>query len=143
MEVEGAAEAAYCSVSMPRPPSSPSDAPTGAPSSLDAADLRALVRGEHGDPFSVLGPHPAAAGTVVRAFVPRAAGVRLRVGRRAVACAPVDPAGLFEATLAEAAPLDPATGRLRYKLEITHEDGQVETRDDPYRYGPVLGEDEL
>ena len=35
--------------------------------------IRALVTGDHGDPFAVLGPHPGPKGMVtVRAFIPDA-----------------------------------------------------------------------
>ncbi|MGH8352380.1 MAG: GlgB N-terminal domain-containing protein, partial [Pseudomonas sp.] len=40
--------------------------PPQAASGLSAADLQALIRAEHGDPFAVLGPHADATGTVLR-----------------------------------------------------------------------------
>ncbi|MEO6461677.1 MAG: 1,4-alpha-glucan branching enzyme, partial [Candidatus Eisenbacteria bacterium] len=103
------------------------------------------MRGEHGDPFSVLGPHPLGAAIVLRALTPGATAVRARVGRRVVPLACVQEGGLFAATIEPPTgmPIDPATGRLRYRLEITDGDGHVVARDDPYRFGPVLGEDEL
>ena len=143
MSLEGGAEAAYCSGSMPRLPSAPPVALNGAPSSLHADDLRALARGEHADPFAVLGPHRAGDAIVVRVLVSGAARARVRVGRRFIECARVHGGNVFEGTVALGAPIDPATGRLQYKLEITHAGGAVETRDDPYRFGPVLDEDEL
>src|SRR5439155_1257491 len=48
---------------------------------LDAEAIRAVVEGEHGDPFAVLGPHcvqtPDGAAVAVRAIVPGAAAVRI------------------------------------------------------------------
>jgi len=43
--------------------------------SLSRETVQALVTGEHGDPFAVLGPHAAADGVIVRAFLPRAVEV--------------------------------------------------------------------
>ncbi|WP_376780833.1 GlgB N-terminal domain-containing protein, partial [Stutzerimonas nitrititolerans] len=40
-------------------------------------DVDALVRAEHGDPFSILGPHPDGDGLVVRAYLPNALGVEV------------------------------------------------------------------
>ena len=37
-----------------------------------AADIEAIVAGRHGDPFSVLGQHPAGRGLVARCLVPGA-----------------------------------------------------------------------
>jgi len=42
---------------------------------LSRETVQALVTGEHGDPFAVLGPHAAADGVIVRAFLPRAVEV--------------------------------------------------------------------
>ena len=118
--------------------------PPGAP--VLASDvLDALARGEHGDPFSVLGPHPVDGAIVLRALAPGARAVRAKLGRRLVALERVHDGGVFEATIppAKDAAIDKATGRLRYRLEVTGEDGTVVVQDDPYRFGPVLGEDEL
>ena len=40
---------------------------------LDMAEVEAIVAGSHGDPFAVLGPHPAGKALVARAFVDGAA----------------------------------------------------------------------
>ena len=40
---------------------------------LDHARARALVDATAADPFAILGPHRIAGGTIVRAFLPRAA----------------------------------------------------------------------
>ena len=48
---------------------------------LDAHAIRAVVEGEHSDPFAVLGPHrvqtPDGEAVAVRAIVPGAAAVRV------------------------------------------------------------------
>src|SRR5688572_24317969 len=66
--------------------------------------IRAIVEGEHGDPFAVLGPHrvqtPDGAAVAVRAMVPGAAAVRvLPAGAPATPMERLHPAGLFETVL--------------------------------------------
>ncbi|MFN8936109.1 MAG: 1,4-alpha-glucan branching protein GlgB [Pseudomonadota bacterium] len=106
---------------------------------LDRETIAALCEGRHGDPFAVLGPHGAfGARGALRAFLPGAAEVQARTlpaagARRAGRATPlhcVDPAGLFEG---------PRPSR-PYRLEVTWADGNRSTLDDPYRFGPVLGE---
>ncbi|GAP37940.1 1,4-alpha-glucan branching protein GlgB [Piscinibacter sakaiensis] len=101
----------------------------------DAVD--ALVRGTHGDPFTVLGLHADAKGSLwLRCFLPGAVAVQVveaASGRPLGALAQRHPDGFFE-------------GRLRirkpraYQLERTDADGRVSRVDDPYRFGLVLGE---
>src|SRR5690242_15809439 len=43
-----------------------------ASSTLPAAEIAALVKGKHGDPFAVLGIHPGDEGLLARALVPGA-----------------------------------------------------------------------
>jgi 1,4-alpha-glucan branching enzyme len=108
---------------------------------LEARAMEAIVRGEHGDPFAVLGPHRVTtngrAGTAVRAFVPDARAVRL-VGPD-VPGAPhemtrVHTEGLFEVVVSgRAAPF-------AYRLEVDGVDGKRSTVDDPYRFATTLGD---
>jgi 1,4-alpha-glucan branching enzyme len=102
---------------------------------LADADRLALIEGRHGDPFAVLGPHAAAAGSsVVRCFLPGADSVQATVGGRAWPLAPIDPAGLFEGPV----PLPVGTAyQLRVRWAGSGGDWQIE---DPYRFGTVLGE---
>jgi 1,4-alpha-glucan branching enzyme len=103
-----------------------------APSTLDEADVQALCAGRHGDPFAVLGPHPAAdGGCVVRAFLPGAARVQAVAGARAWPLAQRDAAGLFEGLTA----VDGA-----YQLRVRWQDGKESLLEDPFRFGAVLGE---
>ena len=44
---------------------------------LPPAAVEALDRAEVGDPFALLGPHPGAAGTIVRVFLPQAQQVEI------------------------------------------------------------------
>jgi 1,4-alpha-glucan branching enzyme len=108
---------------------------------LEARAMEAIVRGEHGDPFAVLGPHRVTTngrvGTAVRAFVPGARAVRL-VGPD-VPGAPhemtrVHTEGLFEVVVSgRAAPF-------AYRLEVDGVDGKRSTVDDPYRFATTLGD---
>jgi 1,4-alpha-glucan branching enzyme len=102
------------------------------PPQIDRPLAEALARvrdGTHDDPFSVLGPH----GGTVRVFEPGAAQVHVVQGE---ASSPLHPVagvpGAFVGALPEAmAP----TG-----LTASTAGGDSWSFDDPYRFGPVLGE---
>lgn len=102
----------------------------------DRAQIEALVRAEHGDPFAFLGPHQDDQGPVIRAYLPGALGVELldgdssqSMGRLVESATP----GLFIAR----------PERLhRYRLRIHWGEGFQET-EDPYSFGPLLGETDL
>jgi 1,4-alpha-glucan branching enzyme len=89
------------------------------------------------DPHAVLGAHPADGGVVVRAFRPDAERVVARVDGAAVELAPVDADGLFEG-LVRGAGLP-----LAYELEVAYPGGETYAVQDPYRFGPTLGEVDL
>jgi 1,4-alpha-glucan branching enzyme len=115
--------------------------PSTARGSLPAADVEALVRGAHPDPFAVLGPHVSrengATALAIRAFLPRATAVEVRphepgVAPRAMQRLHAD--GLFEATFPErAAPF-------RYRLAVTEAPGRVREVEDPYRFPSTLSD---
>ena len=98
---------------------------------LDPGAAQAIAGGWHGDPFAILGPHKAAKGWEVRAFVPGADRLWLLSGKTVVEAAayPGIP-GLFLAQMARKA-------AYRFRAE-GH--GTTWEFDDPYRFGPVLGE---
>src|SRR5690606_4551112 len=102
---------------------------------LDAAGVEALVRGDHGGPFALLGPHRAGDGElVVRTFQPHAARAWLvdaDSGRSAGEMSREHPEGLFVGTLADGK-------AYRLRLELTG--GHTVELDDPYRFPPILGE---
>ena len=103
---------------------------------LDPAEARALVEGTHGDPFAVLGPHAAGKGHLLRVCLPGAIGVEAieREGGRLLAELSPGPAeGLFEAPLGRHVP---------YRLRIRWP-GAVQETEDPYSFGPLLGELDL
>ncbi|HEY0614888.1 MAG TPA: hypothetical protein VGC96_09625, partial [Candidatus Elarobacter sp.] len=100
---------------------------------IAAGRLEALERGREGDPFAVLGPHPLGSGTVVRTFLPGARAVTVvdADGRALAESERAGDGGLFEAYVV-AIPE-------RYRLLVTYPAMTV-TIDDPYRFGPLLGE---
>ncbi|MEP2641456.1 1,4-alpha-glucan branching protein GlgB [Roseobacter sp.] len=104
---------------------------------LDAQDIDAIVAGRHGDPFSVLGLHKIADKWTVRAYVPGADSIEVldpKTKRRIVTLAPVgDTDGAFEGRATR------RKNRFAYHLKITR-DGHSWITDDPYRFGPVMGE---
>jgi 1,4-alpha-glucan branching enzyme len=101
----------------------------------DARRAEAIAGGRDGDPFSFLGMHARAGAVYVRAFRPQAERldvVDARDGTFSFALERIHPAGVFAGKLAEAAPF---AYRLRERI------GGWETElEDPYRFGPVLGE---
>jgi 1,4-alpha-glucan branching enzyme len=102
---------------------------------LDAAGVEALVRGDHGDPFGILGPHEAeGGGLVVRTFQPQAARAWLidaSSGRAAGELSRQHADGLFVGTL-------PNGNAYRLRLEVGA--GNTVEIEDPYRFPPLLGE---
>jgi 1,4-alpha-glucan branching enzyme len=104
-----------------------------------AADEAArLARGEHHDPHSILGAHPAAGGSVIRAFHPDAMAAALVA--RDGGTAPMEPigGGLWAATVPGLAP-----GELAYRIRFGFPDGAAWELDDPYRFAPTLGDVDL
>jgi len=96
---------------------------------LLAAEVEAIVRGEHRNPHEFLGHH----GGIVRVWRPGASNVVVAPGRGVAE--KVHAAGLFEARLPDK--------QAEYEIEVTYPDGTVVTVDDPYRFWPTLGELDL
>ena len=112
----------------------------GAPSS----ELDRIAAGEHHDPHSVLGAHPArdADGqdvVVIRGWRPDAVDMAIVLdggnGER-IAMRPLHPAGIFGGVVA-------GTRIPDYRLEVTYPGDNVVTVDDPYRFWPTMGELDL
>ncbi len=95
--------------------------------------LEALELGRESNPFAVLGPHALGSGTIVRAFLPRARVVDVvdDDGKVIARAERVRDAGIFEAYVV-AMPS-------RYRLRV-HGEGGLHVIDDPYRFGPLLGD---
>lgn len=100
---------------------------------IDHGAARAIVEGRHGDPFSVLGLHKRDGAWVVTAFVPGAERLWVVTGKAGKA-AEADPVpgcdGLFCAALSR---------KSDYRLRAEGH-GATWEFDDPFRFGPVLGE---
>ena len=102
-----------------------------------AVDLDALIRAEHHDPFSILGPHgDGEGGQFVRAYLPGALSARLldkddgrELGQMEMSEVP----GFFVGHLEQPQP---------YLLKINWAGGEQIT-EDPYSFGPLLGEMDL
>lgn len=106
---------------------------------LDIAQISALLRAEHSDPYAVLGMHQEEDGLWVRSLQPGARAVAVidaKTGRQLVELTPREVDGIegfFEGIVPRRRNYFP------YRLRIHWEHGVQET-DDPYRFWTVLGE---
>lgn len=95
----------------------------------------AIAQGEHGDPFSVLGLHEVDGRLVIRCFHPEADSVEVldqKNGRKLCDLSRVD-AGVFAGFIPR------RKKRFPYVVRLTGQGGSW-TEQDPYAFGPVLGE---
>ncbi len=98
-------------------------------------DLDRIVAGTHADPFSVLGLHKVDELLTVRAFFPGVDAVEvidLKTGRRIISLTSLG-GGVFEGTAAR------RKAPFAYQFKLS-KGADVWVQDDPYRFGPVLGE---
>ena len=104
---------------------------------LSPHDAREIAAGTHRDPFAVLGLHEFDGGLVIRAFVPDATQIDVLDAKS-------------RSTLVSLTAVDGAAGvfvgkvprrrkKFTYRLQVKKHDHAWEI-DDPYQYGPVLGE---
>ena len=101
------------------------------PPPVDPAHVEQIVSGTCGDPFGILGLHDRQGRLVLTAFAPGAEGLSAVAGKTVTPLAPVDGvAGLFAGVLKKRSP---------YRLRGEY-GGTTWEYDDPYRFGPVLGE---
>jgi 1,4-alpha-glucan branching enzyme len=108
-------------------------------SPLTAPALQALAEGRHGDPFSVLGPHPGPDGALwLHVLLPGAESVEVQAGRVRCRLDPQQEAGSGPGLFA--APLPAAAAGGAYRLRVRWPGGVRQTLEDPYRFGPVLGD---
>ena len=97
------------------------------------SDVAAIVAARHSDPFSVLGLHETSAGLALRAFVPHADKVSaLGSDGGPIALTLRDASGFFEGIVKPS-----KTRRLRLKAQNAGGSWEI---DDPYSFGPVLGQ---
>ncbi|MCV4273219.1 1,4-alpha-glucan branching protein GlgB [Pseudomonas capsici] len=102
-----------------------------------AVDMDALIRAEHRDPFSILGPHgDGSHGQFIRAYLPGALSVRVLAqddGRDLGELQMSEVPGFFVGHFEQMQP---------YLLKINWAGGEQVT-EDPYSFGPLLGEMDL
>jgi 1,4-alpha-glucan branching enzyme len=100
---------------------------------LARQEIERLVRGEHHEPHSLLGAHPAGGQVAIRVHRPDATEVTalLDGDRERVKLTQIHPAGLFEGLVdGERVPA--------YRLKVAYGD-RTFTVDDPYRFLPTIG----
>jgi len=95
------------------------------------AGLAAIAAGRHGDPFAILGPHERGGVRTVTAFVPGAVAVTATCNGAQHALSETGVVGCFAG---------PVPGNAAYSLGAVAADGTAWQFEDPYRFGPVLGD---
>lgn len=100
------------------------------------AELAALMRAEHGDPFAVLGPHQVSERLVLRALLPDARAVTVvdAAGAPLADLARQDDSALFTGVL------PPGTPRTAHRLRVSWSDGHQSELIDPYAFPPLIHE---
>jgi len=111
-------------MASPRTPKTPAFPPS--------EDARRLQQGIHDDPFSVLGPHETGAKRALAVFHPGLSRLEAVTGKKTVALdRHPDAPDLF---------VGPLPGKGDYRLRATNGEGHEWEFEDPYRFGPVIGE---
>ena len=109
---------------------------------IPTRDIDRIVRGDHDDPFSVLGMHAIDTGAgrqvIVRCFYPGADSARVLAddGER-YPLHPVHADGLFEGAMGD------HEMAFTYELEFTHEGHLLHRAADPYAFPPLLSDFDL
>ncbi|MDH4041644.1 MAG: 1,4-alpha-glucan branching enzyme, partial [Gammaproteobacteria bacterium] len=98
--------------------------------------LRRLLAGRHHDPFELLGCHRRGGQWLVRALLPGAAEAEVVQGDSAVPMQREPGTDLFSCALA--GPAAPA-----YQLRWRESQAQWQQGEDPYRFGPTVGDLDL
>jgi len=103
---------------------------------MNAGTIEALISGRCGDPFAVLGPHDGPDGTAIHAFLPGAYHVDVLArdtNQSLGALTELHPAGVFCGHAGERRP---------YLLRIDW-GRDIQETEDPYSFGPLLGDLDL
>src|SRR5258708_1601779 len=104
---------------------------------LSPEAIAAVESGAHGAPFDVLGIHPTPEGVAVRTYQPQAKSAEVLFEGGARAMDQIGEKGFFETTVADRAEV------FAYRLKLTLPDGTSYETEDPYRFPPVLSEQDL
>ncbi len=102
---------------------------------LETEGIERILRFEDGNPFKILGPHPAkdGRGVIIRAFLPRASKAWIREldgNKERTLMEKVHPGGFFQAFFEKAGEIFP------YKIETCDETGFFQEAEDPYAFFP-------
>ena len=104
-------------------------------------EIRRIIRGEHSDPFHILGAHPVEVegkpALAIRAFLPDAADIWVVRNADQVPLQRIHPEGFFEALFSGESQVFP------YRLRARSTTGHEWEFDDPYRFPPVLTDFDL
>jgi 1,4-alpha-glucan branching enzyme len=103
--------------------------------SVPTDELDLIVRGEHGHPHAVLGPHPHGGAVTVRALKPLATRVAVRHDGNEVELTH-EHEGIWVGVVPVAEVPD-------YRLVVSYDGEPLVELDDPYRFLPTLGEVDL
>ncbi len=104
-----------------------------------------LLHAEHYDPFQVLGVHFSekdAHKAIIRCFQPHARSVDLLIDEHVIPMDKVRDEGLFESSIDRKQVADSDLDPYNYQYKITYHDGVVQTINDPYRFLPLLAEED-
>ena len=104
------------------------------PKPISGEEIDRVVGGAHHDPHSVLGPHPYEGKVTVRVLRPWAKSVRV-VGDAFDVSLAHERGGVWVGVL-------PVAAVPAYRLFVDYGDGELEG-DDPYRFGPTIGDLDL
>jgi len=104
-------------------------------------EIDRIIHADHGDPFSVLGMHTEGEGAkarlVVRTYQPQARSVAVvdyKTGKALADLPRIRDEGVF------AGAIEGRKNAFKYRLRIQPHEGEEYDLEDPYRFGPVLGE---
>ena len=110
--------------------------------SVELDSIGRLIRGEHENPFSILGPHEIVDGDrralAVRAFLPHSSQVWVvdRAEGQSRPMRRIHPAGLYEAIC----PMSSNEPDNRYQFQVADAEGRRSMMHDPYAFPPYLSD---
>ena len=104
---------------------------------ITARDAKEIEAGTYGELFGLLGPHQYDGKPIIAAYVPGANGIEVVDFKNSNIIASLSPIG--DTTGLFVGYLNKADEDLAYRLQISQA-GEVRLIDDPYRFGPVIGE---
>ncbi len=97
-------------------------------------EINAIINGQHGDPFKILGPHAVNDGLTVNLFLPQAREVALIVDGKSHPAEKIEDRGFFRAHLPN------KQLPINYQIQLITYAGDKETLTDPYNFPPLLSE---